>query len=475
MVDISFDPLEVFLKNLERYGLENLSSRRYYSKYFGIVDSNSDEHQQGLIRVCVPAIGRESVIPRDAYPSSPFAGPNFGFYFPPEEGTNVWVWFDHGDTAHPHYSGQWWANPGQPRSALTSYIPYEFIDSAGGSPTTRGIKTKQGHAILFEDSAEKRPRIEIWTGQENGLGAAATKHHRLELSDEPGDEKVILESFKGHRITYNDLDGGERIFVETQGGHTIELSDIPGQEKIEIVSVLGHTITMDDVNQKITITTPDDRKFELDDVAESAVIETATQKIQVLDAIDTINVETPGQITATAGGLATITSFGTTVDATAGLTTRQGTGGLIENFTGAVTRTYTGDVTDVTTGVVTRTDAGIVTESHGGVYTKNMAGLATLNFLGGAALLVTGVLNIGGALATAILMSIGAATLGGILIGVGAAVGDFKRIVHEDFLTLYDGHAHIYVPDASGVPKNTSAPTSLSDVNVHTTFNTKAN
>lgn len=178
------------LTELKEHGLE-ASHRRFYSKYYGKVESNQDPQQQGRVLISLGATGKinfsqstgQSITgngqqnvnnslavpePYELYanPSSPFAGDNYGFYFPPQTGDRVWVWFDHGDPTIPNISGGMWSNSGagSPKTANTSTIPVEFnavsqpititaqspVDKSNPVLTTRGIKSPGGHGFVFE-------------------------------------------------------------------------------------------------------------------------------------------------------------------------------------------------------------------------------------------------------------------------------------------------------------------------------------
>jgi len=100
---------ERFLENIRQFGLEYYG--RYYGTYRGIVVSNIDETNRGLIFVSVPAISGDDVLAYEAFPKMPFAGADHGMFFPPEEGETIYVQFENGGPQFPIYEGGWWKSP----------------------------------------------------------------------------------------------------------------------------------------------------------------------------------------------------------------------------------------------------------------------------------------------------------------------------------------------------------------------------
>lgn len=247
------DPFDLFVKRLMDFGLENTVARRYYSKYAGLVTDTADPSQEGRVKVVVSVTGFDQPLALWAIPSSPFAGADRGLYFPPEVGDVVWVWFDHGDPTQPNYSGGWWTNPDRTVDSQekpeTSSVPTEFKTT--GSPTTRGIKTKAG-LLLFEDSSDRDPRVEIATISQGGLNAAAAKHHVLVLSDKPGDERVT------------------------------------------ITTTAGLSMMMHDPSFSIKLATPQSRSLVLSDQDQKASLETSMSKVELLDVGPSLTLQTQG-------------------------------------------------------------------------------------------------------------------------------------------------------------------------------------
>jgi len=66
-----------------------------------------------------------------------------------------------------------------------------------------------------------------------------------------------IVSRSGHQLTFDDTAGAEKVTIQTQGGHSIVFDDSPAGMKITLSTTLGHTIVLDDAPPgKISIQTP---------------------------------------------------------------------------------------------------------------------------------------------------------------------------------------------------------------------------
>lgn len=267
------NPLGAFLAKSRSYGLE-YTTRRYYSKYFGTVVSTDDPQGQGRIMVkCESVSGRDEVFSEWAYPSSPFAGEDKGFYFPPDPGDHVWVWFDHGDPSQPRYSGGVWINPVDNKRRSSSYVPAEFsdADTVHDHVTTRGIKTQRGHGVLFEDAtgdAEKPTRVEVWTGEQTAPRERATQHHRVVLDDY--NENIVILSYGGHSTRWIDRFGEQSVTTVTKDGLFHRMLDYA--KRIETGTPAGYQMKIDEQTKSITIQTPDGASISMLDGGKTVTI-----------------------------------------------------------------------------------------------------------------------------------------------------------------------------------------------------------
>ena len=136
---------------------------RFYSLYRAEVKVVDDGNDQNRIKVLVPAVSKTE-LKAWAYPVTPFAGADHGVSFPPEKNEFVWVMFEEGDPSFPVYIGQWYAK---------QELPTEF--QATADPAVRGIKTRGGHLLLFDDTS--------------------------------GQKTITIQSAGGHKVVIDDTDG----------------------------------------------------------------------------------------------------------------------------------------------------------------------------------------------------------------------------------------------------------------------------
>jgi len=108
---------------------------RFYGKYRGIV-VKVEEGGRGRIKAKVPAVLGETITGWCS-PCVPYAGPQAGVTFLPEEGSGVWIEFEGGDVSYPIWSGCFWHDG-------------ELPDDA--APDKKVIRTAAGHQILFDGS-----------------------------------------------------------------------------------------------------------------------------------------------------------------------------------------------------------------------------------------------------------------------------------------------------------------------------------
>jgi uncharacterized protein involved in type VI secretion and phage assembly len=117
---------------------------KHWGKYRGLVEDRDDPEQLGRLKVRVPSLLADAVTGW-AWPASPCAGANVGFFFLPQVGDMVWVEFVEGDLEHPIWSGCSWGKPGG-----KTEIPEEAQQSY---PEQTVIKTHSGHTIILSDAS----------------------------------------------------------------------------------------------------------------------------------------------------------------------------------------------------------------------------------------------------------------------------------------------------------------------------------
>lgn len=378
---------------LRDYGMEAISNR-YYSKYIGKVTKNDDPQQQGRVKTTCGALGRSDELLNWAYPTTPFAGNNYGFYFPPEVDDPVWVWFENGDSQSPNFSGSWYCNPDPGLKATTSHVPAEFRSDTAASPTRRGLKSKRGHGFMFEDGVtadedKKISKVEFWSGTQEEEGKKATKNRYLRMQDSPAGEKtIVIASTSGHQTEWRDVTGEIRIETKTAGGHKftlddtkknislvtktghyvklddnadyIELKTVGGHiirmhdtsKKIELISKTGHRIVLDDNVKQILLRSKDLRQVVLDDLLQQITVQNKAGQSVVMGLTGTTITE-PGAVTVAAQGAVAVSGNGVSVTSTSGPMVTNAGGVSTNTFTGAVTENYNGALSMIILGILT--------------------------------------------------------------------------------------------------------------------------
>lgn len=91
---------------------------RFFGKYRGTVEGNTDLTGRGRLDVKVPAVLGDQTV--TAMPCVPYAGDGVGLHLLPEPGTGVWVEFEGGDPSYPIWSGFFWADGEVPENALAT-------------------------------------------------------------------------------------------------------------------------------------------------------------------------------------------------------------------------------------------------------------------------------------------------------------------------------------------------------------------
>ena len=409
-----------FLQKVSDYGLE-VGFGRYYAKYMGTVEDAADPQGQGRVRVsCRVATGRTNPLAKWAYPSADYGGPDKGVFFPPDEGDLVWVWFDQGKTTEPRYSGAWWGSrAADEKKPADSHVPAEFRPG-DQVPTKRGIKTKGGLGLLFDDTLDE-VKVELWTGEQKEAGAAAERKHLFQLDNTNESEQIVILSESGHASRWVDIAGEERIEHVTAKEHEITISD--KDDKITLKTKGGFELVIDQKNKKIT--------------AETA----GGQKIEMLDSGSKINIEdTTGNKVALSPTGVDVTSevmVNVTAKATA---TIQATGAATVDAGGALTLTGAGLA-------ITSKSGGATTQTASGAATGDFTGIKTDTYKGGLIQNVTGLFSM---VATSVVLAGQAA--GAVL--VGSVAGTKFKLVDERALTWLEAHTHT----AIGLGSPTSKP-----------------
>lgn len=425
-----------FARRLREFGLETAIDR-FYSNYPGKVTRNDDPQQQGRVKLTSPSLGRTDELLYWAYPVSPFAGSNYGFYFPPEAGDAVWVWFENGDAQSPCYAGSWFCNPDDNKKPSTSCVPAEFRSDTAASPTRRGIKTKRGHGLMFEDDADQAA-VEFWAGEQEDTGAAAVKKRWLRMKNAPASEQsIVIGSESGHETEWRDVAGevwirsttagghkfymddtNKRVLIQSNNGNIISIDDV--KNDISIKTAGQHSIELLDSQQTILVTSKDRHTLEIDDKLQGISARTAGgRSIIMFDSTQSTIMQTPAsQVVAQTPTGTTISDPGQVVVQAAGALSLTGTGVSIASAGG-------GPTTQTASGISTSTFTGAKTETYAGALTQAIAGIWTVSVVGIAQILSVFGIEIGG-------------------------VGPKYYLIDERFLATF--LAHVHNSAAVGIP-----------------------
>jgi len=432
LIDEALDGLGRFMRQIRERGLE-FTSGRYYSKYMGIVLDTNDPQGQGRVLVSAEVVnGRSDPIQRWAYPSAEYAGRDKGVFMPPDVGDAVWVWFDHGDRTQPRYSGAFWGNPAQVKTSETSHVPAEF--KTGGAVTTRGLKTKAGHGMLFEDDATKRRRVEVWTGDQVTPGAEATKHHRVVMIDADGEQEILIQSFGGQSVSLKDVANQQEAAVRTNRGLFARLID--HLQRIVLGGPLGYRLTLDETTGQIRLETPAGNRVELLEQAQTiniqdsfgSVVSLTPAGVNILSAA-AVNVKAAATVNVAAGAQAAITAAGAVSVAGAGLS-------------------------------LASTGGGPSSQTASGVTNNSFVGLKTEELAGGLVQIIIGLWQVTSTIVSIVSPAISLGTVGTKFV-----------LMDSRFIALFNAHTH----NAIGIGLPTGPPLTPATIGLHTTTALSAN
>jgi phage protein D/phage baseplate assembly protein gpV len=205
------------LVGMLRDNVVEMPSPKQEQKFFGVlVGEVLDNHELAatpaeapLCRVKVQFSDlSDNVVTKWAPCVQPAAGADSGFYALPDKGDQVLVAFRNGNFGEPYVLGSLWHAKARP--------PERNVD---GANTRRVIKTKAGHTIAFDDSAQGKSLTlrdsagsEIVMNSQNGA-VSVTAHGSLTISAK-GD--ISISSTSG-KVTLQAV-GGATTIAMTQSG-----------------------------------------------------------------------------------------------------------------------------------------------------------------------------------------------------------------------------------------------------------------
>jgi len=196
-----------------------------------------DDQGEGRVRIQYPWM--EGNKNQDECPLVPMAtlmsGGGRGSWFMPEEGDEVLVAFDNGDTSFPYILGCLWNGVDKPptddginekvrRIQTTSGHRIDFDDNPGQEKIV--IRTQGESTIEMKDVAETVTRVSVTTAGEN----------KVVLDDNALDKKVTVSTKSGNEVTLREPGAqavaSGAIQLKTAAGNQVVLRDAPGGVEI---------------------------------------------------------------------------------------------------------------------------------------------------------------------------------------------------------------------------------------------------
>ena len=121
---------------------ERDTPHKFYGKYRGTVQSNSDPLKRGRIQASVPSVLGD-VPSAWAMPCTPYSGLLAGQFTVPAVGAGVWIEFEAGDVDLPIWSGCWWAMGELPITEKGAIV----------EPETKILRSDTGLMVALDDSS----------------------------------------------------------------------------------------------------------------------------------------------------------------------------------------------------------------------------------------------------------------------------------------------------------------------------------
>lgn len=219
--------MEEFLDAILNHGLEYY--RKFYGVYRGTVTRVDDPEKRGRIQAIVP--GALQIEAPDIWIDPAFEGAGFdrGSFFPPEKGDSVRVMFERGDPRLPViYWGGWYGAPASRNGQ--SEVPSELGYDSSGQPTKRGIVTRTGHQLIFDDTDKAEEIRLVWHQPadtdlaRNNTSLTADRSSGSTASFVmSANGNVAITNKSGSKITLNAAD--KKIVIEDENGNVITLDN----------------------------------------------------------------------------------------------------------------------------------------------------------------------------------------------------------------------------------------------------------
>lgn len=185
------------------------NDRRFYGVVTALVRRIEDPEGLGRVTVVYPWFDDGRTESDWCRVTQPYAGPDYGAVFVPEEDTEVLVAFEHGDMRFPVVVGGLYNGEQKPPTARKD-------------EDRKMLRTKHGHELVFDDKSgsqavwlKTKDEHEIKIDDTNGKITATTKNGPSITIDKTG--TLTIDTGTGQKITLN----GSAVTIE---GASVTLS-----------------------------------------------------------------------------------------------------------------------------------------------------------------------------------------------------------------------------------------------------------
>jgi hypothetical protein len=149
---------------------DGYEGERFWGPWAARVNNNNDPDKMGRLEVIIPQVTGAAPHPNWAWPMATLPGAqDRGSLWLPENQDSVWVIFEHGNPNYPTWSGGWHAKDELHADLQTNY------------PSRRGLVTKAGHQLVFDDTNNGQVIFKHGAGYEltfddSGSGLVTLQH-----------------------------------------------------------------------------------------------------------------------------------------------------------------------------------------------------------------------------------------------------------------------------------------------------------
>ena len=373
-------------KDLRERGEENVF-QRFRGFYQAIQKKCDDPLAMGRGTIHADTLGFPQPHPDFADTFSPYAGDDFGFFFPHYEEDLVYVTFDHGDVSSPMIVGGFWKTRDDKKLDKTG-LPAEFViegekdengEVTAAAPSVRGIKVRNGSALVFDETTDLG-RVEMWSGETQGIGKRAVKHHRVRLDDTKDKGQVVVATFGDKNNDAEEAadtdtpDVRDKKELEGRLRHQVTMRDTTDDRFVEVKTIgtdammKFHKVLMSDTDEKITLTSSDQHFIQISDKDDNVIVETLAKFRTIWDEKNkNIITETPG--------LQKITMDDNATSITIETATKQQ---IIQDLAGTLINEPAAKFDVIATTASTHTYAAAMTRTIGGALTDTIGAAMTL-------------------------------------------------------------------------------------------------